>query len=60
MRQNENEKQINIYDKRNSFSLQQNKAVLVTFRISKLRELKNLGPWKLVENFPILGLHRHK
>ena len=60
MRQNENEKQINIYGKRNSLSLQQNKAVLVTFRISKLRELKNLGPWKLVENFPILGLHHHK
>ena len=27
-------------------------AVLVAFRISKLGELKNLGPWKLMmENF---------
>ena len=37
------EKKINIYDKRNDFSLQQKEAVLVAFRISKLRELKNLG-----------------
>ena len=36
-----------IYDKRNAFSLQQKEAVLVAFRISKLRELKHLGPWKL-------------
>ena len=47
----------NIYDKRNAFSLQQKEAVLVAFRISKLRELKNLGPWKLMENFLILVLH---
>ena len=32
--------------------MQQKEAVLVAFRISKLRELKNLGPWKLMENFP--------
>ena len=48
---------ITIYDKRNAFSLQQKEAVLVAFRISKLRELKNLGPWKLVENFLKLVLH---
>ena len=29
-----------IYDKPNTFSLQQKEAVLVAFRISKLRELK--------------------
>ena len=34
----------NIYDKRNAFSLQQKEEVLFAFRISKLRELKNLGP----------------
>ena len=47
----------NIYDKRNAFSLQQKEAVLFAFRISKLRQLKNLGPWKLMENFLILVLH---
>ena len=47
---------ITIYDKRNAFSLQQKEAVLVAFRISKLGELKNLGPWKLMENFLILVL----
>jgi len=26
-------------------------------RISKLRELKNVGPWKLMEDFLILALH---
>ena len=31
------EKYVNIYDNRNSFSLQQKKAVLVAFRISKLK-----------------------
>ena len=36
-------KKINIYDKRNDFSLQQKEAVLVAFRLSKLREVKNLG-----------------
>ena len=54
------EKDINIYDKRNSFSLQQKEAVLVAFRISKLRELRKLGPWKLIENFIILVLHCDK
>lgn len=34
----------NAYDKRNAFSLQQKEAVLAAFRISKLRELKKLGP----------------
>ena len=47
----------NIYDKKNAFSLQQKEGVLVAFRISKLRELKNLGPWKLMQNFLILVLH---
>ena len=48
---------MNIQDKRNAISLQQNKAVLVALRISELRELKNLGLWKLIENFLILDLH---
>ena len=30
------------------------------FQNSKLRELKNLGPWKLIENFIILVLHCDK
>ena len=47
----------NIYDKRNAFSLQQKDAVLFAFRISKLRELKNSGTWKLMENFLILVMH---
>ena len=42
---------------RNAFSLQPKETVLVAFRISKLRELKNLGPWKLMEKFLILVLH---
>ena len=45
---------MNNYDKRNAFSLLQKVAVLVAFRISGLREL---GPWKLIENFLILVLH---
>ena len=32
-------------------------SAYIYFRISKLRELKNLGPWKLMENFLILVLH---
>ena len=48
---------MNIYDKRNALSLQQKKVVLVAFQISKLRELKNLGPWKLMESFLIFVLH---
>ena len=36
-------KKRNIYDKRNAFSLQQKEAVLVAFRISKVRELKRKG-----------------
>ena len=32
-------------------------VALVAFRISKLRELRNLGPWKLMENFLMLVLH---
>ena len=50
-------KNITIYDKRNAFSLQQKETVLIAFRISKLRDFKNLGPWKLIENFLILVLH---
>ena len=34
-------------------ALQQKEAVLIAFRISKLRELKNLGPWKLMENLTL-------
>ena len=49
-------KKMNIYDKRNAFGVQQKEAVLVAFRISKLRELKNLGPWKLMKNFLILTI----
>ena len=45
---------------RNAFSLQQKETVLVAFWISQLRELKNLGPWKLMENFLILVLHSWK
>ena len=48
---------MNICGKRNAFSLQQKEVVLVAFRISKLRDLKNLGPWKLMENFLILVLN---
>ena len=41
---------MNIYDKMIAFSLQQKvAAILVAFSMSKLRELKNLGPWKLIE-----------
>ena len=40
-KQKQNQKQKkNIYDKPNTFTLQQKEAVLVAFRISKLRELK--------------------
>ena len=39
----------NIFDKRNEFSLQQKEAVLVAFRISKLRELNvHQGAFHLV------------
>ena len=38
------QKKMNIYDKRNAFSLQKKEAFVVAFRISKLRELKNFGP----------------
>ena len=34
-----------------AFSLRKKDAMLVAFSISPLRELKNLGPWKQVENF---------
>ena len=40
----------------NAFSLQKKGAMLVAFSISTLRELKNLGPWKQIENFPKLIL----
>ena len=48
MAKNKKTNKKNIYDKRNAFSLQQKEAVFVAFRISKLRELKSLGPWKLI------------
>jgi len=50
---------MNVNDKRNVFSLLQKEAVLVAFRISRLRRLKKLGPWKLMENFLIIVLHRN-
>ena len=34
-----------------AFSLRKKDAMLVAFSISTLRELKNLGPWKQIENF---------
>ena len=56
-KQRKGEKIRNTYDKRNAFSSQQKEAVLFTFRIAKLRELKNLARWKLMENFLRLVLH---
>ena len=35
----------------NDFSLWKKDTMLVAFLISTLRELKNLGPWKQIENF---------
>ena len=35
----------------NAFSLPKKDTMPVAFSISTLRELKNLGPWKQVENF---------
>ena len=35
----------------NAFSLRKKDAMLVAFSISTLRELKNLGPWKQIDNF---------
>ena len=35
----------------NAFSLQKKDTMLVAFSISTLRELKNLGPWKQIDNF---------
>ena len=40
----------------NAFSLQKKDTILVAFSISTLRELKNFGPWKQIENFPKLIL----
>ena len=34
-----------------SFSFAEKDTMLVAFLISTLRELKNLGPWKQIENF---------
>ena len=39
-----------------AFSLRKTDAILVAFSISTLRELKNLGPWKQIDNFPKLVL----
>ena len=44
-----------IYVKRNAFSLLQKEAILVAFRIARLRELKKIGPWNLMENFLNIG-----
>ena len=33
------------------------KRYLLRFEFQNLQELKNLGPWKLIENFLILVLH---
>ena len=33
------------------------KQYLLRFEFQNLQELKNLGPWKLIENFLILVLH---
>ena len=35
----------------NAFRLQKKDAMLVAFSISTLRESKNLGPWKQIDNF---------
>ena len=40
----------NMYWYGNAFSLQKKDAMLVAFSISTQRELKNLGPWKQIEN----------
>ena len=45
-------KQVTIFDKRNAFSLQQKEAVLVTFRISELRELKKFRTLETLESLP--------
>ena len=36
------------------------KRYLLRFEFQNLQELKNLGSWKLIENFLILVLHRGK
>ena len=41
----------NIFWYENAFSLQKKDVMLVAFSISTLRELKNLGPWKQIDNF---------
>ena len=39
------------YARRKALSLEVNADILVAFFMSVLSELKNLGPWKLTENF---------
>ena len=41
----------NIFWYENAFSLQKKDVMLVAFSISTLRELKNLEPWKQIDNF---------
>ena len=43
---------VNMFWYGDAFSLRKKDAILVAFSISTLRELKNLGPWKQIENFP--------
>ena len=43
---------LNMFWYGDAFSLRKKDAMLVAFSISTLRELKNLGPWKQIENFP--------
>ena len=45
-RAKEEKKYIYTYIRGMLSALQQKEAVLIAFRISKLRELKTLGPWK--------------
>ena len=50
---------MNIYDKRNAFSLLQKEPVPVAFQISRQRELKNedLGNCSLSQMFNTVTLH---
>ena len=42
---------LNMFWYGDTFSLRKKDAMLVAFSISTLRELKNLGPWKQIDNF---------
>ena len=41
---------------RNNFNLEENKETLEELRMSSFTELKSLGPWNRIENFPIFVL----